>query len=120
MNWQLFYAARLVQAPAEPAHISGLNAEIVAEKTPNPDRGGHLILGYAHAFAFEVGRHLDAGVRAHPDAGLAKLARREDRNREYSVIAARPTQKIARQRHLRGVEFGVARHPPEHFLWIHA
>ena len=100
--------------------IGGHYAEIVAQKTADPDRGGHLILGYAHALALEVGRGVDVCVGADPNARMAKLARRIDRDRQHRVVTAGSAQQITGQRHLGGVELGVARHTPEDFLGIHA
>src|SRR5262245_44174329 len=92
---QLLDAAWLVQAAQVPAQVLRRDRVVVAQEAADPQIGGELPFGGAHAFALQVLGCGDAGVGAYPDARVAELTRGEDWNGDQAVVAARAAQQVA-------------------------
>ena len=110
--------ARLLLAAVAPMDLVGLHAVFVLQHAAHPDHGRDLVFGQADALAAQVLRLVDAGVGAHIDAGMPEQPRHERRDADVLRRARGDRADVARERHLRDVEFLELEQPVEDLLRI--
>ena len=111
-------AAGLLDAAVAPADFGRFHAVLVLQDAADPDVGGDLVFRQADGLAFQILRPRDAAVGPDVDAGMAKQARDERRDRDVVVLSARDLQRIARERQLADVEFLVLEGAVERLLGL--
>ncbi len=105
--------AGFVDGALDPADARQVDAILVDQVAPDPDRGRHRIERNADALAGQLLRAANAGLAIDVDVAVPEHARRKHRQRHERTSAARQPADEFRAGELGDVEFLIAAHAVE-------
>ena len=85
--------AELLATLHEPVDVVLGDAEVVFEHAAQPDGGGHLVLGDAHALTLQVSGNANAGVGVVAELSMHEATGREYRQR-HGVVPPGPGDDV--------------------------